>query len=135
MYHDKTETPYLWSAVYKTLMANDNPLSIEAKVKYAARHSLGGVMMWTIDLDDDDDKLLKTVQAADICSPSYTQTYVCSPLGKEKRWWTAADNQTEKTGMCGRMAPIVPANGCCGGDNEACHCPNCVDYVRNSDRI
>ena len=152
IYHEKTATPFLWSASNRALLAYDNAQSLTAKVQYAASHSLGGVMIWAIDLDNDNDDLLRSVYSAGICSPDTLQEYRCNPLGTEKRWWTPEDNQPEKAGMCGRMAPLYkgfypvcdpddPGYGCCGqwgycgGDSASCDCPNCVNYVLNPDKL
>lgn len=153
IYHEKTATPYLWSASHRALLAYDNARSLQAKVQYAASHSLGGVMIWAIDLDNDNDDLLRSIHSAGICSTSSSeQSYRCNPLGTEKRWWTPEDKQPEKAGMCGRMAPLYkgfypvcdpddPGYGCCGqwgycgGGADFCDCPNCVNYVLNPERL
>lgn len=144
MYHGGTATLYLWSESYRTMMCYDNAKSLTEKVRYAADHSLGGVVIWAIDLDDDQDSLLGTVNSAGICTGKSLK-YKCNPLGKEKRWWTPEDGQPKKEGMCGRTAPLYksyypvcdpddPGYSCCGqwgycGSGPAsCDCKDCVDY-------
>ena len=150
-YDDKTATPFLWSPSERVFMGYDNPKSLVAKVSYAARHSLGGVMIWAIDMDDESDTLIKAVRSVDICLAG-TERYTCNPIGNERRWWTPEDKQPEKNGMCGRMAPLYngfypvcdpddPGYSCCGrwgycgGGPESCDCPNCVNYAKNPERV
>ena len=59
MFHEKTQTPYLWSASNRTLLAYEDVRSLKAKMAYASSRGIGGVMFWAIDLDDDQMTLLK----------------------------------------------------------------------------
>lgn len=152
MFHEKTQTPYLWSASNRTLLAYEDVRSLKAKMAYASSRGIGGVMFWAIDLDDDQMTLLKAIgDDNQLCShKGATVKYKCNPL-RERRWWTFEDDP-KKAGMCGRSAPLFngfypvcdpddPGYACCGkwgycGDGpESCSCPNCVDYGSNPELV
>jgi len=60
LYRDpKSQTPWLYTG--KTFWTFDDPLSIRAKVDYAHRHELGGVMAWELSNDSADTLLLKSI--------------------------------------------------------------------------
>ena len=62
LYRDpKSQTPWLYSG--KTFWTFDDPVSIRAKVEYAHKHNLGGVMAWELSNDSSDAVLLKSIAA------------------------------------------------------------------------
>lgn len=105
---DRSKTP--WAMKDSLIVTYDNEKSIAAKVKYANSRNIGGVMIWSIDHDDDNQKLLETV-SKNLCHVSVgnTNTFQCNPLGDEKRWWTWTDDK-DKAGMCGKNAPLYKGN-------------------------
>jgi hypothetical protein len=74
----------------------ENPESLTHKMKYVKEKNLGGVMIWAIDLDDDEDTMLKTVVGGKLCENATENinelVYRCSPIST-KRWWTWEDDQ------------------------------------------
>ncbi len=60
LYRDpKSQTPWLYAG--KTFWTFDDPVSIHAKLEYAHRHKLGGVMAWELSNDSTDALLLKSI--------------------------------------------------------------------------
>lgn len=147
---DRSKTP--WATNGPLFLTYENERSISEKVQYANNHNLGGVMIWSIDQDDLDSKLLTAVFDG-VCYTSVgnTHTYKCNPLGTEKRWWTWLEDKT-KAGMCGKNAPLYKgfypvcdpddpgysccsSSGYCGSGDNFCDCPNCIDYGKNPDLL
>uniref|UniRef100_A0A0N4YZZ5 GH18 domain-containing protein n=1 Tax=Parastrongyloides trichosuri TaxID=131310 RepID=A0A0N4YZZ5_PARTI len=144
-YHEKSKSPYIIEN--DKFLAFENPKSIYEKMKYAQKKDLGGVMMWAIEYDDDNNTLLDTINSINLCDSSLPkEQYKCSPL-KEKRWWTA-DEEEQYAGMCGKSAPLYKGYypicdpediafsccgrfGYCGTGPEYCDCPECIDYGKN----
>jgi len=87
-FHEKSKSPYAWNAVTKVFLGYENKKSLEYKVKYAAEKNVGGLMIWSVDLDDDDLTLLNTVYAAPLCDITNPNdvNHKCSPI-EEKRWY------------------------------------------------
>uniref|UniRef100_A0A914XCP5 GH18 domain-containing protein n=1 Tax=Plectus sambesii TaxID=2011161 RepID=A0A914XCP5_9BILA len=139
VFHERSKTPYIWDAEREMFLGFENPQSITYKMNYIKEKNLGGVMLWAIDLDDDDDTLMKTVTMGNMCENATRDKdelmYRCSPISM-KRWWTWDDDQesyilqfqifsAKKAGMCGRSAPLYdgyypvcdpddPGYSCCG---------------------
>jgi chitinase len=62
LYRDpKSQTPWLYDG--KTFWTFDDPVSIRAKLEYARRHKLRGVMVWELSNDSEDAALLKAIGA------------------------------------------------------------------------
>lgn len=101
---DRSKTP--WAMKNSLVVTYDNEKSIAAKIQYANTNNIGGVMIWSIDHDDTNFKLLETV-SKNLCHVSVgnANKFVCNPLGDEKRWWTWTDDK-DKAGMCGKNAPL-----------------------------
>jgi chitinase len=60
LYRDpKSRTPWLYAI--KTFWTFEDPVSIHAKLEYARRHKLGGVMAWELSNDSADAVLLKSI--------------------------------------------------------------------------
>ncbi|KAI6182771.1 GH18 domain-containing protein [Aphelenchoides bicaudatus] len=148
-FHPKARAPYIFDAEKKRFLGYENVQSITEKAVYASLKNLGGVMIWALDLDDDNDTLLETV--ADTVSRTQSnftdkEPYRCSPI-KDKRWWILEDGE-EVAGMCGKSAPLIngfypvcdpldPSFSCCGpygfcgSGNEFCTCSTCINYGRD----
>ena len=56
-----SQTPWLFNPTNKTFISYDDPESIAIKVKYAKSKKLGGVMVWSVDEDSDNNELLNEV--------------------------------------------------------------------------
>jgi GH18 family chitinase len=76
--------------------------SLKAKLDYAKNMNLGGIMVWAIDQDDDQNTLLKLVGTSNICGGGGGKDdvkYKCSPID-EQRWWTAEDDKASCSVYC-----------------------------------
>ena len=61
------QTPYAWNENEKIFLGFENPESLEFKVRYAEHYNLGGMMIWAVDQDDDNDSMLNIVSNANLC--------------------------------------------------------------------
>lgn len=113
MFHERTQTPYIFDSVRKRFLTYDSPKSLGAKVAYAVEKGFGGVMVWALDQDDSADTLLNVVwkgacgnkvvshlqrekRSVDEKRSSETVHYKCSPI-KGKRWWTWDEDPASTT--------------------------------------
>ncbi|OQV23298.1 putative Chitinase A1 [Hypsibius exemplaris] len=149
-WENRSQTPYAVQSSTGLVVTYDDARSIEAKVRYAVEHNLGGVMVWSVDQDDGLGSLLSTVAAHACQTTPSSVNYQCNPL-KEKRWWTWDENETN-AGRCGRQAPLYKGyypvcdpddlgynccskHGYCGTGTEFCDCPGCVDYTKDLQKL
>ena len=151
-FHNKTKTAYIWLKSLGIMISYENEFSLKEKVTYALDHGLGGIMIWSLDMDDEDLTLLKSIETNLQCS-SYVKPklFTCNPL-KEKRYWTQYDEDGSKDRMCGKKAPLInghyaicdpddPGYGCCsaggwcGSGPEFCDCPGCIDFKSNPEKV
>ncbi|KAI8338703.1 glycoside hydrolase superfamily [Chlamydoabsidia padenii] len=58
----KTLTPYAYNSKQKTLLTFDNPASLKAKAAYVVQNKLGGLMAWSLEMDDSKHSLLNSMQ-------------------------------------------------------------------------
>ena len=75
LWHNKSRTPYLWSESQRVFLSYDNPRSVEEKVRYAIRHKLAGISVWTLDFDDQSSSLLKAIVQSCSDSPDSDDQY------------------------------------------------------------
>ncbi|ORX57599.1 hypothetical protein DM01DRAFT_1334193 [Hesseltinella vesiculosa] len=59
-----TSTPYAYNSKDQTFLTYDNPASLTAKAKYVAQQKLGGIMLWSLEMDDANSSLLNAIQGA-----------------------------------------------------------------------
>ncbi|KAI8084794.1 glycoside hydrolase superfamily [Halteromyces radiatus] len=60
---DKTSTPYAYNSAKKTMLTFDNPASLKLKASYVVQNKLGGLMLWSLEMDDANNSLLSAMQA------------------------------------------------------------------------
>uniref|UniRef100_UPI0032B08E7C Chitinase n=1 Tax=Heterodera glycines TaxID=51029 RepID=UPI0032B08E7C len=60
-YHKTAKTAYIYDTATKNFLTFDNPQSLKDKAKYVAEKGIGGIMIWSIDQDDDKLSLLNSV--------------------------------------------------------------------------
>ncbi|SAM05821.1 hypothetical protein [Absidia glauca] len=58
----KTLTPYAYNSKDKTMLTFDNPASLKAKASYVVQNKLGGLMVWSLEMDDSKNSLLTAMQ-------------------------------------------------------------------------
>ncbi|XP_074600238.1 uncharacterized protein LOC141854456 [Brevipalpus obovatus] len=158
-FHNKTRTPYLWNKMKRTLISFENEESIKEKVEYASQKGLGGVMIWSLDMDDSEGSLMRAIADSYKCTSASSsnvqkpsdQKLKCNPLRGEKRWWTQYDGDGKKDRMCGKRAPLInghyaicdpddPGYSCCsqtgycGSGPEFCECEGCIDFSKEPAR-
>lgn len=143
--HQYAKAPFAWNEKERIFLGYEDPESLLDKMDYAERHNLGGIMIWAIDLDDDENSMMKTLRDTDLCQIGDPNAIIhrCLPID-EKRWWTPEDTKGNE-GMCGKSAPLYNgyypicdpedpgykccgAAGFCGSGSDYCNCPTCVDY-------
>ncbi|UMM16247.1 hypothetical protein L5515_013343 [Caenorhabditis briggsae] len=78
-FHEKSKTSYIWISETKHFLTFENERSLAEKAKYVKEHQLGGILIWAIDQDDDQNTLLNAVSSADICSQKEKEyiNYIC----------------------------------------------------------
>lgn len=83
-FDERSKTP--WAINESMVITYDNEKSIKMKIEYAMKNNLGGVMIWSVDQDDEEYSLLQTVntQSCQVLTGNHV-TYKCNPLGTEKR--------------------------------------------------
>jgi chitinase len=64
VYWDSTAcTPYAYQSSTKKYLSYDNAKSLKDKVDYVNQQSLGGVMVWSLEMDDSSNTLLSSLQS------------------------------------------------------------------------
>lgn len=99
-----------WAIHNGLVVTYDNEKSIAAKIQYANDKNLAGVMIWAVDQDSTDNRLIDSVFKG-LCDVAVDNSnkFKCNPLGEEKRWWTLIEDK-DKAGMCGKNAPLYNGN-------------------------
>ncbi|EFO86137.1 hypothetical protein CRE_01641 [Caenorhabditis remanei] len=67
-FHEKSKTSYIWIPETKHFLTFENEKSLGEKTKYVKEKDLGGMLIWAIDQDDEENTLLNVVSSADVCS-------------------------------------------------------------------
>ncbi|ORZ02617.1 glycoside hydrolase [Syncephalastrum racemosum] len=58
----ETKTPYAYNIKHHRFLTYDDPRSLHAKVDYALAKRLGGIMLWSLEMDDNNHSLLNALQ-------------------------------------------------------------------------
>lgn len=58
----KTSTPYAYNSDKHQFITFDNPDSLRLKAQYVKEHKLGGIMLWSLEMDDHSHSLLNAIQ-------------------------------------------------------------------------
>jgi GH18 family chitinase len=75
---DGAKVPYIFDSANRQLLGFENPASIGYKGQYAAQKNIGGLMIWSLDQDDDQFSMLKAVaQGASGLHNSDVVNYTC----------------------------------------------------------
>lgn len=59
---DQTLTPYAYHHHKNQFITFDNPHSLRLKTEYAKKLELGGIMLWSLEMDDEANSLLNAIQ-------------------------------------------------------------------------
>ncbi|CAO4381080.1 unnamed protein product [Caenorhabditis nigoni] len=63
-WHDESKTPYIWDKENRMFLGFENEKSLAEKMKYAVEKNLGGLTIWTMEMDDDVESLLEAVTSS-----------------------------------------------------------------------
>lgn len=140
------------SKCFLIFFSYESPESIKFKIEFAIKSNLGGLMVWAVDQDDDEQSMITQISQANLCTDDDVDSvnFKCIPI-KERRWWTLNDGD-EMAGLCGKSAPLFRGYypvcdpddlgysccgqyGYCGSGEESCECPKCTDYAKDPDKI
>ncbi|KAI1701856.1 glycosyl hydrolases family 18 domain-containing protein [Ditylenchus destructor] len=147
VFHEKTKSAYIWKEAERMFLGMENEETLKHKLAYFNSYNLGGVMIWSLDMDDDYNTLLNAVVngMTQSGSPvSKVTEYVCPPIS-ERRWWIFEDGP-DLAGKCGPSAPLFKGHmpvcdpddpgysccgpyGYCGSGPQYCDCATCVNYA------
>lgn len=77
-FHDVDKVPFIYNPDTQQYLGFENGTSIYYKGQYASQKNMGGLMIWSIDQDDDQYSLLQAVaQGASGLQNSNTVNYQC----------------------------------------------------------
>jgi chitinase len=58
----QTSTPYAYKDDNNQFITFDNPTSLRIKSQYVRENKLGGIMLWSLEMDDEANSLLNAIQ-------------------------------------------------------------------------
>lgn len=73
---DGSKSAYVYNQDSRTILALESDKSVQAKVDYLNKMKLGGVWIWSVDMDDDTDSLLDNVYCDELCSVQEDNTNI-----------------------------------------------------------
>ncbi|CAL2046342.1 unnamed protein product [Caenorhabditis brenneri] len=62
VWHQETRCPFIWDPTEKKFLGFENQRSLNEKLKYAVDNNFGGITIWSVEMDDDQDNLLNSLQ-------------------------------------------------------------------------
>uniref|UniRef100_A0A1I7UWM2 Glyco_18 domain-containing protein n=1 Tax=Caenorhabditis tropicalis TaxID=1561998 RepID=A0A1I7UWM2_9PELO len=65
-WHDESKTAYIWDSENRMFLGYENEKSLKEKMKYTVENNLGGMTIWTLEMDDDVGSLLKAVTSSEV---------------------------------------------------------------------
>ncbi|KAF1753993.1 hypothetical protein GCK72_020551 [Caenorhabditis remanei] len=78
-WHQESRTPYIWDAKNRMFLGFENEKSVGEKLRYTIDKNLGGLTIWTLEMDDDVDSLLEAVTTtSEDCGGSEELQYQCN---------------------------------------------------------
>ncbi|KAJ2700314.1 hypothetical protein FB645_005039 [Coemansia sp. IMI 203386] len=117
----KSSTPWLFNPVTKTFITYDDPQSIQLKVDYAASRGLAGTMVWSMDMDYNDE-LLGVLQNFSASNTTATEATAAPTLANSITESTTAVSTTTTTTTSNVSAtsashPVTVTTTVLGGDS------------------
>ncbi|EGT56290.1 hypothetical protein CAEBREN_29955 [Caenorhabditis brenneri] len=73
---EQTQSSYIWNQENRTFLAFETERSIEAKTTFVTDMNLGGVWIWSLDMDDNRISLLNDVATHEFCFSGKTEASV-----------------------------------------------------------
>ncbi|PIC44068.1 hypothetical protein B9Z55_004564 [Caenorhabditis nigoni] len=64
---DKSKSTYIWRPEDRILITYASKQSIEEKIKYVEEKNLGGINIWSLNMDDEKDTALELVSSGNLC--------------------------------------------------------------------
>ncbi|KAF1765220.1 hypothetical protein GCK72_005172 [Caenorhabditis remanei] len=79
MWHEETRIPYIWKPKERMFFVFENERSLKEKMDYAVNSNIGGVYMWALGADDDENTLLNLVSSTELCEGGSGDTinFIC----------------------------------------------------------
>ncbi|CAP23846.1 Protein CBG02718 [Caenorhabditis briggsae] len=71
---EESKSSYIYKPETKTYLTFEDQKSIDAKIEYVNSMNLGGVWIWTVEMDDDQNSLLNMVSSTELCSSKSINT-------------------------------------------------------------
>ncbi|CAL2046219.1 unnamed protein product [Caenorhabditis brenneri] len=65
---EESKTPYILDQENKRFLSFENKRSLKKKMNFARKKNLGGVSIWSLEMDDNEDTLLRAVASEGICA-------------------------------------------------------------------
>lgn len=59
---EKTQTPFSYNSQSRQFITYDNPTSLGLKSQFVQEKKLGGIMLWSLEMDDSRNTLLDAIQ-------------------------------------------------------------------------
>lgn len=81
-WHNESASAYIYDSKTQKMLTFDNERSLKEKMMYAKAKHLGGVTIYSLEFDDDDNSLLNAVTSVDLCSDRINDNieYNCDDL-------------------------------------------------------
>ncbi|KAF1765219.1 hypothetical protein GCK72_005171 [Caenorhabditis remanei] len=68
VWHDASKSYYIWIPEKETFVTFEGERSLMEKMNYAKTNNFGGIIIWTVGSDDDEDTLLNLVSSYKFCT-------------------------------------------------------------------
>ncbi|KAF1765225.1 hypothetical protein GCK72_005177 [Caenorhabditis remanei] len=66
-WHNISKSAYIWRPEDRILITYENKRTLQEKIKYAIEKNLGGINIWSLNMDDEQDSALSLISSAELC--------------------------------------------------------------------